>query len=444
MDVIPVFSQIKSFVQLVCGQKAQAKQTQINFSRQCLVVSQVRSAVEGIKGDKKAARETQKECGRFVVNLVNGVPLLGHIKGGIHYAFGDTGGGDAALKAASHTSGVMVGGAVGFVVGGPVGAVGLGIGGGAAMDATITVVDTQIKGELQPYGFMEPLADPKDAGKWCDAVAGIVFDGLLGHATGTIVKAVQAKGAGAGHAGGGTAGSVLEDDVFVRTARPFVSLVGVDNLIMKLKDGTIYLLKDGRLQKIQDIFSRVLKQNSKIGPVDQAAPNTEKSTSKLYVGDAPDTVVPENVPQFYAGEFAIKVAGEALEVYEGEMLLLSIKDNKVYSKDGTGNEHKLQEDHVYKISFAGVVEEIEDKREQVYIEKAIEEHEEFHDACSIIDMESVYLENSSLISDAEQDKHFTSCDIVPEDKDEEEHIPLVRTSTERKLLTSSNNLQQNL
>lgn len=430
MDAIPVLSQTKSFIQFACGQKKEAKQTQINFSRQCPVVSQVRSAVEGIKGDKKAARETQKECGRFLLNLVNGVPVVGHIKGGIQYALGDSDAGDVALKAASHTSGVMAGGAVGFLVCGPVGAVVLGIGGGAAMDATITAVDTQIKGKLQPYGFVEPFADPKNAGKWCDAVGGIIFDGLTGHATGALVKHVQAKvGSGAATAASGAAVAPVEDDLFVRTlrngARPF-GTVGVGKLVMKLKEGTVYLLKDGRLKKFQDIFARVIKRNTTTGHAESEAINP---------------VVPTNVPQFYSGDFVIRISGNILEIYESDNLILFIKENKVYIKDASGNDMELQEDHIYTKNPSGEVTEIRDVKKQNYIEKVIREQEEFSDACSVIETESVYQDRQSYILDMEveeekekeedeEEKDFTSRDDVLQFNGEE-HPRLVRTNAKR-------------
>ena len=58
-----------------------------------------------------------------------GVPIVGHIKGGIHYACGDKDGGDNAMKAASRTIGVVGGGAVG-ILGGPAGMIAGGVAGG--------------------------------------------------------------------------------------------------------------------------------------------------------------------------------------------------------------------------------------------------------------------------------------------------------------------------
>ncbi|KAF2355902.1 hypothetical protein FHG87_013345, partial [Trinorchestia longiramus] len=195
MDVIPVLSQAKSFIQWICRDPEGARQTQINFSRQCPVISQARSAVEAARGDREAARETQREFFFFVGSFVNGIPALGHIKGAVHYAVKDKEGGDAAMKAASHTTAVIGGGIGGMFALGPPGAIGLGIAAGAAMDATITGTDSAINKKFKPYGVLEPFADPKNPGKWCDAVGGIALDGVTGHFAGKITQLIRARNA---------------------------------------------------------------------------------------------------------------------------------------------------------------------------------------------------------------------------------------------------------
>ncbi|WAR10577.1 hypothetical protein MAR_035653 [Mya arenaria] len=49
VDMIPVFSQVKSFIQWTRGDSSRARRTQQNFSRQCPGISQVRSLVEVAK-----------------------------------------------------------------------------------------------------------------------------------------------------------------------------------------------------------------------------------------------------------------------------------------------------------------------------------------------------------------------------------------------------------
>lgn len=359
MDAIPVLSQTKSLVQFICGQREKAKQTQVNFSRQCPVVSQVRSMVEAASGDREAAKETQKECGNFLLTLLNGFPIVGHIKGGIHYVAGDPEGGDAAIKAASHTSAVMAGGAIGFLMGGPFGAVAVGIGSGAAMDATITAVETQMKGRLHPYGFLEPFADPKDAGKWCDAAARIVFDGFVGHATGHMVQQLQARN---------VVVPAKSDHLIAKVAMPYQWRNFRDYMFYQLKDGIVYLLNDGRLKKIKDLFSDIMKKNS-----------------DRYLADEGTM---ENSIQ--NGEFTVKLTDGIVEVFQEQVLLIFIDNNKVFITDADGNRIEIEENHVYSKCPDGRVEVISDKLRQDYIQDVIEKKEcGESETCSIADITSV-------------------------------------------------------
>ncbi|CAL4116047.1 unnamed protein product, partial [Meganyctiphanes norvegica] len=189
MDWLPVVSQLKSLIQVTFGDAEGAKQTQENFIRQCPVVSQVTSAVQAIAGDSKAAEETQKEFLEVLSGTVDSIPVVGHVKGGIHYACGDKGGGDRAMKSSSRTTAVIGGGVGGFFIGGPIGAAGLGVAAGVAMDGVTTTAEYAVSGEFKPEGFLVPISDPTDPGVWVDAVGGIALDGVTGFAAGGIAKA---------------------------------------------------------------------------------------------------------------------------------------------------------------------------------------------------------------------------------------------------------------
>lgn len=77
-------------------------------------------------------------------SLADGIPIVGHIKGGIHYALGDEAKGAQSMKSASRTVGVIGGGVGGFFVGGPAGSVAGGIAGGAAVDGIVTGIDSAV------------------------------------------------------------------------------------------------------------------------------------------------------------------------------------------------------------------------------------------------------------------------------------------------------------
>ena len=191
MDAFPVASQAKSLVQWVAGDSEGAKQTQENFSKQCIVVSQIRSAVEAAKGDREAAKDTQKQFLRMVDGTISGMPIIGHVKGIAHYATGNKEKGHTAMKASSRSAGVMIGGATGFLVGGPVGAVAGGVAGGVTMDGIITGADSARHMEFRPHGDFTLINDPKNPGKWCDVIGGKVIDGVVGSSAGSAAGQIQ-------------------------------------------------------------------------------------------------------------------------------------------------------------------------------------------------------------------------------------------------------------
>lgn len=187
-DWIPIYSQTKAFVQLLAGDSDGAKRTTKNFVRTCPVVSQTFSLIQLVDGDPEGTRETFKQCIDTMGGVVNGIPVIGHIKGAVHYLAKDDEGGAAAMKAASHSTAVTVGGAMGMSVAGPAGAVMIGIAAGTSMDATITMSDSLIHNEKRMYGCFETLekieTGTMTSGDAVDSLAGLVFDGMAAYAGG--------------------------------------------------------------------------------------------------------------------------------------------------------------------------------------------------------------------------------------------------------------------
>lgn len=146
LDFLPVASQIKSAIQAASGDLEGAKNTQENFSRQCPVISQARSFVEATAlQNPEAARETQEQfLNGFIEPLADNTPVIGHIKGGIHMAVGDTKRGEEILKGASKTLAIALGSAAG-----PVGATSSAY----LYDSIVTAIDSAVKGEHTPYGM---------------------------------------------------------------------------------------------------------------------------------------------------------------------------------------------------------------------------------------------------------------------------------------------------
>lgn len=184
VDSIPIVSQIKSAVQAIAGDTEGAKKTQENFVDQCPVVSQVKSLVQVINHDPEGARNTQKLFAQGMGDMADGIPVVGHIKGAIEYAIGDTEAGDQSMKAASRSTAVIAGAVGGFFVGGVAGSVAGGVVAGAAMDGIITGFDSAVHHEYRPYGEVAAITNMvhghHDAGEIFDFAAGIGFDALAG------------------------------------------------------------------------------------------------------------------------------------------------------------------------------------------------------------------------------------------------------------------------
>lgn len=127
--------------------------------------------------------------------ITNGTPVVGHAKGAIHYIRGEREEGDVAMKAASRTVGVALGGIGGFFVIGPVGAFIGGIAGGGALDGITTGVESKIHGRFMPNGLILEYFNALNAssgkervGPIINLTTGLLFDGLTGYAAAQIVE----------------------------------------------------------------------------------------------------------------------------------------------------------------------------------------------------------------------------------------------------------------
>ena len=193
MDGIPVVSQLKSAVQALSGDTKGARKTQERFVKTCPIVSQTYSLKQiAVDRDYAGAINTQLEFGKWLWNIADSVPVLGHAKGGIHYACGDKEGGDKAMKRSSRTTGVIGGGVIGFGLCGPACAAAGGIAGGLALDGITTAVDSKIRGHYRPSGTIaavSQIAKGKSesvSGDICDIVGGTISDAWTGYWSGEL------------------------------------------------------------------------------------------------------------------------------------------------------------------------------------------------------------------------------------------------------------------
>lgn len=181
---IPAVSQVKSLTQVCVGDAKGAKETKEAFSKQCIGVSQVRSLVESASGNNDAARRTQEEFVHGLEDMADGTPVVGHVKGVLHYAMGDNTKGDTCMKGATRTAvvigaGVATGGA-GF---GVVAACAAGVAAGVTMDGVTTGIDSAVHKEYRPSGIIAAghnAADSGSSGDIFDLMVTPGFDALTG------------------------------------------------------------------------------------------------------------------------------------------------------------------------------------------------------------------------------------------------------------------------
>ncbi|EFX65781.1 hypothetical protein DAPPUDRAFT_116974 [Daphnia pulex] len=105
--------------------------------------------------------------GDVVNQVVNSVPIVGHIKGMVHYACGDTERGDAAVRSATRTKVVLGAGVAG--------AVAAATAAGAAADLTFYA-----NGEPQLHGIARVIKTPRKSQSWLVAGINVLGDGCLG------------------------------------------------------------------------------------------------------------------------------------------------------------------------------------------------------------------------------------------------------------------------
>jgi len=360
MDAIPVISQLKSAVQAIFGQLEEAEKTQINFSRQCPVVSQIRSAVEASLGDQEAARETQLECLGFICGVVDALPAVGHIKGGIHYAVGDNESGAIAMKAASRTTTVVTSGIIGFAVGGPVGAVVASTVSAPVYDSTVTIIDTVIHDKFCPFGVLIPFGDVKNAGKWYDMVCLITIDALTGHFIARIGTKIQ----------GVKSGPVIAiEDPLGNGAKVFMKpsfvlqMKHLKTTMLMVQKAFSYFMNNGNMTKIKNIITNVMGKNF--------------LTEDKFIGNGED-------------KLSVVFSKVGFKIMKGSDPILKNENNSVFLNQGS-HWKPITMEKTYSIDENFVVKECEDK---------------FLNDC---------MQTAITITDEKQLSRASSCDTIYED-----------------------------
>ena len=186
VNSLPLISQVKSFVQCAAGDQAGALKTQEDFSKQCVVVSQARTMTEAATGNVKAAQETadafNASAAQFWEGAADSTPVLGHIKGSIHYALGEEEKGRNCMIGASRLV-AAVGGGLAF--GGPCCAIAGAVTGAASFDLMAYGIAKESIGDDATLGgtagAFYGAHCTGDSGDWFDAHFALGMDAWTGY-----------------------------------------------------------------------------------------------------------------------------------------------------------------------------------------------------------------------------------------------------------------------
>lgn len=128
--------------------------------------------------DDEEIEEVWKKVGSSYVELADGVPVVGHVKGVVHYIAGDREKGDHCMKAASRSAAVVAATVATAGMGAPLMAASA-VAAGVAMDEVTTVCDSLVHQELRPNGHFASIVkaiESSDAGDYADAALGFTFE----------------------------------------------------------------------------------------------------------------------------------------------------------------------------------------------------------------------------------------------------------------------------
>jgi len=168
--------QKKSEVRYIGETAALAVAANATQTAKAVTLGKIKSVNKADDVVKKRLEKSSKHTVKALSDVADGIPVVGHVKGSIHYALGDKEAGDNAMKSASRTTAVIGGAALG----GPAGA----IAAGAAIDGITTGIDSAVHKEYRPAGLIAGGTHLAKGGNVVEGVGGIAVilagDGYTG------------------------------------------------------------------------------------------------------------------------------------------------------------------------------------------------------------------------------------------------------------------------
>ncbi|KAG7099851.1 hypothetical protein E1B28_001658 [Marasmius oreades] len=161
-------------------------------------ISQLKSLWQAVTGDTAGAKKTQEDFldawehhpGQQISELADNIPIVGHVKGLIHLALGETEEFVHSEEAATRTLAVLGAGALIAGTGGAAAPILAGVAAGVVADAAITGIESVRHQKYDPQGYLGAVSEIGSdwRGGVFDIVALGVGDAVLG-ADGSVTKA---------------------------------------------------------------------------------------------------------------------------------------------------------------------------------------------------------------------------------------------------------------
>lgn len=104
VDNYPVVSQVKSLVQVSCGDVDGARATQQSFVNETPVFGDVTYFLRLATGDSSGARSTRHLCNKAWSRSANAIPIVGHVKSAVHYSLKDNRRASEAFRSANRAT----------------------------------------------------------------------------------------------------------------------------------------------------------------------------------------------------------------------------------------------------------------------------------------------------------------------------------------------------
>ena len=156
----------------------------VDYSEQNVIAAPINMGVRTAVGDEEGTEKVKKELEQSFHGFVDGAPVVGHVKGAVHYATGDWEHGDKCMKQASRTAAtIAVAVGTGILTGGAGTVAHLAVttaastAAGVGMDIITTGVDSVVHDEFRPTGVVEGVATAYEKG---EVDINAIFDSAIG------------------------------------------------------------------------------------------------------------------------------------------------------------------------------------------------------------------------------------------------------------------------